>query len=75
MKIMNNENLKKIESQPKIGWIDIFKGIAITLVVAGHAGSPINTYIYLFHMPAFIFISGYTYNGQKYTFFEYFKKK
>ncbi|WP_397334021.1 hypothetical protein [Paenibacillus sp. YN15] len=35
----------------------------------GHAGAPFTTYIYLFHMPAFIFISGYTYNGNKYSFF------
>lgn len=58
----------------KIDWVDIFKGIAITLMVAGHAGSPMNVYIYLFHMPAFIFISGYTYNGKKYNFVDYIIK-
>lgn len=68
-------NLKDSRIESKIDWVDIFKGIAITLMVAGHAGSPINIYIYLFHMPAFIFISGYTYNGQKYTFLEYLKRK
>lgn len=58
-----------------IDWIDIFKAICITLMVMGHAGSPFTTYIYLFHMPAFILISGYTYSGDKYTVIEYFKRK
>ncbi len=56
-------------------WVDIFKGICILLMVMGHAGSPFTTYIYLFHMPAFILISGYTYSGNKYNFIEYVKKK
>lgn len=49
------------EKIPKrVQWIDIFKGIAILLMVIGHAASPFNGYIYLFHMGAFLFISGYT---------------
>lgn len=44
----------------RVEWIDIFKGIAIFLMVIGHATSPFNGYIYLFHMGAFLFISGYT---------------
>lgn len=39
--------------------IDILKGIGIILVVAGHCGSPFRNYIYTFHMPLFLFISGY----------------
>lgn len=50
----------------RIDWIDIYKGIAIITVVLGHSNSPIVPYIYLFHMPAFIFISGYTFNFEKY---------
>lgn len=72
---MKNIDLKDIRNKSQIDWVDIFKGIAIVLMVAGHAGSPINTYIYLFHMPAFIFISGYTYNGYRYKFLEYLNKK
>lgn len=59
----------------KIAWIDIFKGICIILMVMGHAGAPFITYIYLFHMPAFIVISGYTYSGHKYSLFKYLSKK
>lgn len=45
---------------PRIAWIDIYKGIAICLVVVGHATGAFNSYIYQFHMAAFFFISGYT---------------
>lgn len=31
----------------RIEWVDIFKGIAILLVVIGHSNSPINGYIYI----------------------------
>jgi fucose 4-O-acetylase-like acetyltransferase len=41
--------------------IELLKGLGIIYVVIGHSGSPINKYIYLFHMPFFIFISGYLY--------------
>jgi len=51
----------------RIDWIDIYKGLAIIAVVLGHSGSPLVPYIYLFHMPAFIFISGYTFNFEKYN--------
>lgn len=40
-------------------WADIFKGIAIILVVIGHTTGIYNMYIYQFHMAAFFFISGY----------------
>ena len=46
----------------RLDWVDIYKGIAIILVVFGHSNSPITGYIYLFHMAAFFFISGYTTN-------------
>lgn len=40
-------------------WIDIFKGMAIILVVIGHTTGNFNIYIYQFHIAAFFFISGY----------------
>lgn len=43
----------------RIDWIDIFKGIVITLVVVGHSTGKFNPYIYQFHMAAFFFASGY----------------
>lgn len=44
----------------RIEWIDVYKGIAIILVVLGHATGKFNGSIYQFHMAAFFFISGYT---------------
>lgn len=49
--------------------VDIAKGILIILVVTGHVlnGSPTDAstrgYIYFFHMPLFIFLSGYLSSG------------
>lgn len=44
----------------RIKWVDIYKGLAILLVVVGHTTGQFNPYIYQFHMAAFFFISGYT---------------
>lgn len=43
-------------------WIDIYKGLAIMLVVLGHLriGQGLYRFIFLFHMYAFFFISGLT---------------
>lgn len=40
-------------SQDRIEWIDIYKGLAIILVVIGHATGLFNSYIYQFHVAAF----------------------
>jgi polysaccharide biosynthesis protein PslL len=40
-------------------WIDVAKGIAIILVVVGHAATFDVTPIYWFHMPAFFIMSGF----------------
>lgn len=63
------------KNSENIVWVDLFKAISIILVVFGHAGAPFTTYIYLFHMPAFMFISGYTYRGEKYSFTGYLGRK
>lgn len=59
-------------ARPRVAWLDIGKGIAIILVVIGHAlGGVIDAHmrgtwmryaflgIYTFHMPLFFFLSGY----------------
>lgn len=43
----------------RIDEIDILKGIAIILMVAGHSGAPFTHFIYLFHMAVFFIASGY----------------
>ncbi len=58
-----------------IEWVDIYKGIAIIMMVIGHSNSPITLYIYLFHMSAFIFISGFTGNFARYSLLSYIKRK
>lgn len=41
--------------------IDKLKGFGILLTVVGHSGGPLSSIIYLFHMPLFYFLSGYTF--------------
>lgn len=55
----------------RIEWIDIVKFIGIFLVILGHSISADNkqlevyrNFIYSFHMPLFIFISGYLYKKE-----------
>lgn len=45
----------------RINWLDTARGIAIILVIIGHANFPeeIRTIIYAFHMPLFFFLSGF----------------
>lgn len=67
---------------------DIIKGILILLVVVGHAiadsyykiggvtYNKVYNAIYLFHMPLFIFVSGYFVNSiTRYSFYDVVKKK
>ena len=51
----------KDKMENRIDWIDVAKGIAIILVVAGHVGYPImgKAAIYSFHMPLFFMASGF----------------
>lgn len=45
--------------QQRIDYLDFAKGIGIFLVIVGHAVSPRPAFLYSFHMPLFLFISGY----------------
>ena len=55
-------------------WMDIAKGFGIIFVVYGHSLGPKFRYVYLFHLPLFMILSGYTYN-EKDSFLVYLKKK
>lgn len=61
----------------RINWIDWAKSIAITLVVMGHTpmehGHPLIVFINSFHMPFFMFLSGYLTKRQN-SFSENWKK-
>jgi fucose 4-O-acetylase-like acetyltransferase len=57
-------------------WIDVLKGLGITLVVYGHIGASTlpQRLVYVFHMPLFFFISGYLHKTQS-NFANYARKK
>ncbi|OKP81749.1 hypothetical protein A3844_25550 [Paenibacillus helianthi] len=60
-----------LEANKRIDWIDIFKGLIILFVVIGHENGFLVKYVYLFHMPAFFFISGFTSNLDKQGFYAF----
>lgn len=51
----------------RIEWIDIYRGLGILLMVAGHVGfgSAFDKVIHGFHMPMWFFISGYLFQPGK----------
>jgi fucose 4-O-acetylase-like acetyltransferase len=55
-------------ARPRDPVLDVFRGLAITLVVLGHvSGLPelLHKLIYSFHMPAFFAVSGYLFNARQ----------
>ena len=62
---MIKHSKKTLIDQSRINWIDIYKGIMISLVVIGHATGKFNAWIYQFHMAAFFFCSGFLSNIEK----------
>lgn len=47
-----------------IQFMDTAKGILIILIVLGHAQFPLRNFVYLFHVAAFFFISGYFFKDE-----------
>ena len=43
----------------RLDWMDWAKAIAITIVVFGHLRSPLMSWVFSFHMPFFIMLSGF----------------
>ena len=58
----------------RVEWIDCAKGIGIILVIMGHSICPdtLLYWLYTFHMPLFFFLSGLTFNFDKYYEFKSF---
>ena len=58
------KNVAECKRSQRIEWIDVLRCLAMYLVVIGHTGANRGTpdtygyYIYSFHMPLFIFVSG-----------------
>ena len=48
--------------EKRISWIDMTKGYGVLLVIIGHMYIfNLSSWIYSFHMPLFLFISGYVF--------------
>lgn len=58
--------------QKKINWVSILKGIGILAVVWGHIATPLTPFIFSWHIPLFVFISGFFIKED--NFLENFKK-
>ncbi|MFD3155953.1 acyltransferase family protein [Haloimpatiens sp. FM7330] len=67
----------KKDSQNRLKYIDILKGIGILLMIMGHIsfGRLFDKYIHGFHMPIFFFISGYLFKIVNLSFKKFLKKK
>lgn len=61
----------------RIEFIDVFRGIGILLMIAGHInfGEKFDYFIHAFHMPMFFFISGYFYKNKDIDFKSFIFKK
>lgn len=60
----NAEAAKSANSKKRLAWVDVAKGIAIVLVITGHTiqmDSPLRPVIFMFHMPLFFIMAGYTF--------------
>ena len=50
----------------RIAWVDFAKGVAIILMVLGHAVyNDLQKFIFVFHMPFFFVIAGFLLNFEK----------
>ena len=58
---MSGENIpsKNYTTNSRLDWVDQVKGFTIFLVVYGHNFPFTEKYIYSFHMPLFIIVSGF----------------
>ena len=54
-------------SKNRIRWIDVAKGLGIFYVVTGHVffNDDVKSWLVSFHMPLFLFLSGYLFNYKK----------
>ena len=63
------------KSQKRIGYVDLYRGIGIILMIMAHIGfgSLFDYYIHAFHMPMFFFVSGFFYKSDSPD--KFFKQK
>lgn len=51
--------MKTTTGQEKISWVSGLRGFGILAVVLGHIATPLTPFIFSWHMPLFVFISGF----------------
>ena len=56
--------MPKEKETKRFDTIDILKGLGILMMVAGHAGAPLKSFISLFHMAIFFIASGFCYSNK-----------
>ena len=64
--------------QSRAGYIDVFRGIGILLMVMGHInsfGGYFDKFIHAFHVPMFFVISGYLFRVNSYSLSDIIKKE
>ena len=72
---IQNIDGKCCKSRKRLVWLDIMRAFLIIFMVIGHSTSPLVIYIYLFHMPAFFILSGFTFDMDRYKLKDFILKK
>jgi fucose 4-O-acetylase-like acetyltransferase len=67
---------RAVHAKERIDWVDTCKGIGISAIVLGHMLHPgtLQSFLYLFHVPLFFFMSGFLHRVQP-AFGTYFCKR
>lgn len=56
-----------MDKNKSIYWINNLRAVGIILVIIGHNDTLLTKYIYSFHMPLFLFLSGMLFNDKKWS--------
>lgn len=66
---------RHFKTTPRVGFVDVARGVAIWCIVLGHQGIPsINRVVFTFHVPIFFLLAGSFFDGGA-SWGQYLKKK
>lgn len=51
----------------RLDWVDALKGVAIVAIILGHTHVPFRAYLFSFHIPLFLAVSGFLFDEDRYT--------
>ena len=62
-----NDKESKVDSNSRVAYIDVYRGIGIFLVLVGHMAfwGKLDHFIHAFHMPMFFFVAGFLYRKKE----------